>query len=72
MAAYSFVVVGLSSVLGSLIAGTLARAIDVHSTTASRATGVSWVIGGGAAIMLAYGFFVFERRPNLRSEPRAG
>ena len=56
MAAYSFIVVGLSSVLGSLLAGSVAHAI-----------GVAWAIGGGAAIMLAYGFFVFERRPDLRS-----
>ncbi|HEX4684687.1 MAG TPA: MFS transporter [Gemmatimonadaceae bacterium] len=56
MAAYSFVVVGLSSVIGSLVAGSIAHVI-----------GVSWAIGGGAAIMLGYTYWAFERRPELRS-----
>jgi len=56
MAAYSFVVVGLSSVIGSLVAGSIAHAI-----------GVSWAIGGGAVIMLVYTYWAFERRPELRS-----
>ena len=56
MAAYSFVVVGLSQVLGSVLAGSIAHAI-----------GVSWAIGGGAAIMLAYAYWAFERRPELRA-----
>jgi len=55
MAAYSFVVVGLSSVIGSLVAGSVAHAI-----------GVSWAIGGGAALMLLYTYFAFERRSELR------
>jgi MFS family permease len=56
MAAYSFVVVGLSTVVGSLISGSIAHAL-----------GVSWAIGGGAVIMLAYAYWAFERRPELRS-----
>ena len=56
MAAYSFVVVGLSSVIGSLVAGSVAHVI-----------GVSWAIGGGAAIMFAYALWAFERRPELRA-----
>ena len=56
MAAYSFIVVGLSSVAGSLIAGTVAHVI-----------GVSWAIGGGAAVMLVYAIWMFERTPELRS-----
>ena len=54
MAAYSFVVIGLSQVLGSLVAGTIAHAI-----------GVSWSIASGAAIMLAYSVWAFRRRPEL-------
>jgi MFS family permease len=56
MAAYSFVVVGLSQVVGSVLAGSVAHAI-----------GVSWAIGGGAVIMLAYAYHAFERRPELRA-----
>ena len=56
MAAYSFVVVGLSTVVGSLIAGSVAHAL-----------GVSWAIGGGAVIMLGYAYWAFERRPELRA-----
>ena len=56
MAAYSFVVVGLSQVLGSIIAGSIAHAI-----------GPSWAIGGGAFIMLVYAYSAFFRRPELRS-----
>jgi hypothetical protein len=29
--------------------------------------GVSWAIGGGAAIMLGYTYWAFERRSELRS-----
>ena len=43
MAAYSFVVVGLSQVVGAFLAGAVARAV-----------GVDWAIGGAAVIMLAY------------------
>ena len=56
MAAYSFVVVGLSQVLGSLVAGSVAHAI-----------GASWAIGGGAVIMLAYAYQAFVRQPELRA-----
>jgi MFS family permease len=56
MAAYSFIVVGLSSVVGSLIAGTIAHVI-----------GVSWAIGGGGAIMLVYSYWIFQRKPELRA-----
>jgi MFS family permease len=55
MAAYSFIVVGLSSVVGSILSGSIAHAI-----------GVSWAIGGGGAIMFAYAYWAFERRPELR------
>lgn len=55
MAAYSFVVVGLSSVIGSFIAGSVAHVI-----------GTSWAIGGGAAILLAYSYIAFERETTLR------
>jgi MFS family permease len=56
MAAYSFVVVGLSQVLGSVVAGAVAHVINA-----------SWAIGGGALIMLAYAYQVFVRRPELRT-----
>ncbi|MGE5101000.1 MAG: MFS transporter [Deltaproteobacteria bacterium] len=56
MAAYSFIVVGMSQVLGSVLAGSIAHAI-----------GVSWSIGGAAAVMLAYAYWAFERRPELRA-----
>jgi len=56
MAAYSFVVVGLSSVLGSFIGGTVAHAI-----------GVAWAIGGGGAIMVAYTLRAFSPRSPLRN-----
>lgn len=55
MAAYSLVVVGLSQVLGSFVAGAVARAV-----------GVDWAIGGGAAIMLVYVWWAFRRQPWLR------
>ncbi len=55
MAAYSFVVVGLSSVIGSFIAGSVAHVI-----------GTPWAIGGGAAILLVYSYFAFERGNALR------
>jgi MFS family permease len=55
MAAYSFVVVGLSQVVGSATAGTIANAI-----------GTSWTIGGAACIMLVYALYMFNRRPELR------
>jgi MFS family permease len=55
MAAYSFVVVGLSSVIGSFIAGSVAHVI-----------GTPWAIGGGAAILLVYSYVAFERGDALR------
>lgn len=55
MAAYSFVVVGLSQVVGAFAAGSLASAI-----------GVDGAIGGAAAVMLAYAGWVFVRHPELR------
>jgi MFS family permease len=56
MAAYSFVVVGVSQVIGSFIAGNLAHAL-----------GVSAAIGGTAAVMLAYAWYAFFRRTELRA-----
>jgi MFS family permease len=49
MAAYSFIVVGLSQVAGSFVAGAVARAF-----------GVAWAIGGGGAIMLCYALWAFR------------
>ncbi|GAC1514038.1 MAG: MFS transporter [Gemmatimonadaceae bacterium] len=54
MAAYSFVVVGLSQVTGSFVAGAVARA-----------AGVDWAIAGGAVVMLAYGAWLYTKRPEL-------
>jgi MFS family permease len=56
MAAYSFINVGLSSVLGSLIAGSVAHVI-----------GVSWAVGGGGAILLGFSYWVYRKRPELRA-----
>jgi MFS family permease len=52
MAAYSFIVVGMSQVVGSFLGGLVARA-----------AGVDWAIGGGGAVMLAYSAWVFWRHP---------
>jgi MFS family permease len=49
MAAYSFIVVGLSQVVGSFIAGVVARVF-----------GVQWAIGGGGALMLLYALWAFR------------
>ena len=49
MAAYSLVVVGLSQVVGSFLAGVVARAV-----------GADWAVGGGGAIMLAYAIWAFK------------
>ena len=54
MALYSFVVVGMSQVAGSLVAGAVARY-----------TGVGWAIGGAAAITLAYVLWTLRRAPEL-------
>jgi MFS family permease len=56
MAAYSFIVVGLSQVIGSFLAGAVARA-----------AGVAWAIGGGGAIMLGYAAWAFRSRSELRA-----
>ena len=53
MAAYSFVVVGLSQVVGSATSGTIANAF-----------GTAWTIRGAALIMLGYACYVF--RPGQR------
>jgi hypothetical protein len=56
MATYSFIAVGLSSVGGSLLAGSVAHVI-----------GVSWAIGGGGLIMLAYTTWAFRNHHELVS-----
>lgn len=56
MAAYSFVVVGLSQVVGSLAAGTVAKAV-----------GVDWAIGGAATLMAGYAAWAFRNQPEMRS-----
>jgi MFS family permease len=57
MAAYSFIVVGLSQVVGSFVAGAVARA-----------AGVAWAIGGGGTLMLLYALWVFRTRaPTIES-----
>jgi MFS family permease len=56
MAAYGLVVVGLAQVVGAFVAGTVAHVV-----------GVAQAIGGAALMMLAYGTYVFFRRPELRS-----
>jgi MFS family permease len=56
MATYSFVVVGVSQVLGSFIAGTVAHAV-----------GVPFTIGAGAAVMIGYSWYAFYKRPELRA-----
>jgi MFS family permease len=56
MATYSFVVVGLSQVVGSFIAGTVAHA-----------AGAPFTIGAGAVVMIAYSWWAFYRRPELRA-----
>ncbi len=55
MATYSFVVMGLSQVVGSLIAGSLAHVFNA-----------SVAIGLGGAGLLVCSFFVFVKRPELR------
>ena len=56
MAAYSFIVVGLSQTVGAFGAGAVARLVGVH-----------WAIGAAAAAMLAYGIWAFKRVPELGS-----
>jgi MFS family permease len=55
MAAYSFVVVGLSQVVGAFVAGAVARVV-----------GVEWAIGGGSIIMVAYAMYVI-RKPEIQA-----
>jgi MFS family permease len=55
MSAYSLVVVGISQVFGSFLAGSLAESF-----------GVTVAIGGTALVMLAYSWYAFFRRPELR------
>jgi MFS family permease len=54
MAAYSFIVVGLSQTLGAFGAGAVARVF-----------GVQWAIGGAAAAMVAYAVWSFKQVPEL-------
>jgi MFS family permease len=54
MAAYSFVVVGLSQVVGAFVAGAVARVV-----------GVDWAIGGAAVIMLLYSRYAFDQHPEM-------
>jgi MFS family permease len=54
MAAYSFIVVGLSQTLGAFGAGAVARVV-----------GVQWAIGGSAVAMLVYAVWSFRRLPEL-------
>jgi MFS family permease len=56
MSAYSLVVVGVSQVFGSFMAGALAESL-----------GVTVAIAGTAAIMLIYSWHAFFRRPELRA-----
>ena len=56
MAAYSLVVVGVSQVFGSFMAGSLAESL-----------GVTAAIGGTAAVMLAYSLYAFFQRSELRT-----
>ncbi len=52
MAAYSFVVVGLSQTIGAFVAGIVARAF-----------GVQWAIAIGSVLMIAYAIRAFGRPP---------
>jgi MFS family permease len=54
MAAYSFVVVGLSQVVGSATSGTIANAF-----------GTAWTIRGAAILMLVYAVYAFQRRSEI-------
>ena len=56
MAAYGLVVVGLATVVGAFVAGSVAHLV-----------GVSVAIGGAAVLMLVYGVWAFFRRPELRT-----
>jgi MFS family permease len=56
MSAYSLVVVGVSQVFGSFLAGSLAQSF-----------GVTVAIGGTATVMLTYAWYAFFKRPELRT-----
>jgi MFS family permease len=55
MSIYSLIVVGLPQVIGAFTAGAVARLIGVH-----------WAIGGAAVGMLAFGWWLFRRFPEVR------
>jgi MFS family permease len=55
MSAYSLIAVGVSQVVGSFVAGSVANAL-----------GVDWAIGGAAAVMLVYAFYAFSKSPEIR------
>lgn len=55
LSVYSFVVVGLSQVVGAFAAGAVARLV-----------GVEWAIGVAAAMMLGFSIAVFTRFPEIR------
>jgi MFS family permease len=55
MSVYSLIAVGVSQVVGSFIAGSVANAV-----------GVDWAIGGAAAVMLAYAYYAFSTSPEIR------
>jgi MFS family permease len=56
MAAYSFVVVGLSQVVGNFLAGIVARAFNAD-----------YAVAAGAVIMLGFAWWAFARHPDLRT-----
>ena len=56
MAAYSFVVVGLSQVVGNFLAGVVARAFNAD-----------YAVAAGAVVMLGVAWWAFTRHPDLRS-----
>lgn len=54
MSIYSLIVVGLPQVLGAFTAGAVAGVV-----------GVQWAIGGAAVAMLAFGWWLFRRYPEI-------
>jgi hypothetical protein len=55
MAFYGLILIGLSQIAGALSSGAMARAF-----------GVQWAVGAGAAITVAFAWFIVRRRPELR------
>jgi MFS family permease len=55
MAFYGLILIGLSQSAGALSSGAMARAF-----------GVQWAVGAGAAITVAFAWFIVRRRPELR------